>query len=332
MEDKPLISIIIVNYNGVLHLEKCLASLKKVDYDNHEIILVDNNSSDDSIEFVKNNYPKIIIIKLDKNYGFAYPNNVGAKNARGPLLLFLNNDTITTPNFVSELVKIMNSDPKIGICQSLLLKINNEVDSSGDFIDSIGVAYSSKERVRTVKEILSAKGASMIIRKDIFERLGGFDEKFFVSFEDVDLGWRCWIIGYKVVVVPASIVYHIGGQTINKMKSELAFHGIKNQISMKITNFEVKLAVKNLLLFFGIHGFKMIRVFLDYEIRGKTEIKSIEYEDKIAQKPDLKAILKSIIWIYINIQYLRKKHNHVSSTRVCTTKDLQKMNLIRSKI
>lgn len=328
MNDKPFVSIIIVNYNGISHLEKCLTSLKTVDYDNYEIILVDNNSSDNSIGSVKNNYPEIIIIKLDKNYGFAYPNNIGARSARGQLLLFLNNDTISTPNFVSELVKIMNSDPKIGICQSLLLKINGEVDSSGDFIDNIGVAYSSQERVKTVKAILSAKGASMMVQKDVFERLGGFDEKFFVSFEDVDLGWRCWIMGYKVVIVPTSIVYHVGSQTINKMKSELAFHGFKNQISIKITNFEIKLAVRNLLLFFGIHGFKMIRVFLDYKLRGKTGIKVIPYENVVAEKPNLQAILKSLIWILKNLHYLQKKYRKVNSSRVYATSDLQKFNVI----
>jgi len=330
MKDKPFVSIIIVNYNGRPHLENCLTSLKTIDYDNHEIILVDNNSSDSSIEFVKNNYPEIIMIKLDKNYGFAYPNNVGAKNARGQLLLFLNNDTITTPNFVSELVKIMNSDPKIGICQSLLLKINDEVDSSGDFIDSIGVAYSSKERVKTVKEILSAKGASMIIRKDIFERLGGFDEKFFVSFEDVDLGWRCWILGYKVLINPYSVVYHIGGQTVNKMKHEISFHGLKNQLSMKITNFEFKFAIRSILLFFVIYGFKMIRVFFDYKLFNRTSIKSTKHEDTIAQKPNSRAILMSLMWICRNFRYLKKKRKQVNSYRVYSTKELQKLNVISS--
>ena len=104
-EKAPLVSVIIVNYNGKHHLEKCLRSLSKVDYKNYEIILVDNNSSDGSIEFVKESYPSVIIKKLDKNYGFAEPNNIGAKSANGEFLLFLNNDTYVEPNFISELVK-----------------------------------------------------------------------------------------------------------------------------------------------------------------------------------------------------------------------------------
>jgi len=234
----PLVSIIIVNYNGRTLLENCFKSLAQVNYSNFETILVDNNSEDDSIQYVKENFSNTIIIKLEKNHGFAYPNNVGAKNAKGKYLLFLNNDTEVKPDFLFELVNIMEKDPKIGICQSMLLNPNGEVDSSGDFIDDIGISYSSKERVENIREILSARGASMMIRKSVFEKLGGFDEKFFVSFEDVDLGWRSWILGYKVVVVPESIVYHIGGQTIKTMNSVVSFHRLKNHLSMKITNFE----------------------------------------------------------------------------------------------
>ena len=100
----PKVSVIIVNYNGKALLEKCLESLAKVNYENFEIILVDNNSTDGTVEFVTKTYPSIIIIKLDSNRGFAEPNNIGAKIASGKYLLFLNNDTIVTPNFISEMV------------------------------------------------------------------------------------------------------------------------------------------------------------------------------------------------------------------------------------
>jgi len=179
MEKIPLVSVIIVNYNGKSNLEDCLASLTKIDYKNYEIILVDNNSTDTSVEYVKNIYPAITIIKLNDNYGFAEPNNIGAKNAKGEFLLFLNNDTKVNPNFIGEMVKVLEHDPKIAICQSLLLKPNGEVDSGGDFIDTLGRAYSSKNKVNEVKKILSARGASMMARKDSFWDLGGFDKKFF---------------------------------------------------------------------------------------------------------------------------------------------------------
>jgi len=122
MDNDTLVSIIIVNYNGRHHLEECLKSLMQVTYKKFEVILVDNNSTDGSIEFVKNNHPSIKIKKLDKNYGFAEPNNIGAKIAKGELLLFLNNDTVADPNFIQEMISVLNQDSKIAICQSLLLK------------------------------------------------------------------------------------------------------------------------------------------------------------------------------------------------------------------
>ena len=141
----PKVSIIIVNFNGKNLLEKCLNSLFKIDYDNYEVILVDNNSTDESVEFIQKNYSSIVLIQLDSNNGFAEPNNIGSKSAKGEYLLFLNNDTVVTPNFISEMIKVIENNKEIGICQSLLLKSNDTVDSSGDFIDELGVVFSSKK-------------------------------------------------------------------------------------------------------------------------------------------------------------------------------------------
>ena len=332
MVDIPFISIIIVNYNGKSHLEKCLKSLAEINYHNIEIILVDNNSSDSSLEYVKDNYPNTIILKLDKNYGFAKPNNMATKIAKGEYFLFLNNDTEVTPNFINELLTVSEADQSIAVLQSLLLKPNCEVDSSGDFIDKLGVVYNSKKIPDNVRQISSARGASMLVRRDAFEKLDGFDEKFFVSFEDVDLGWRAWILGYKVVLVPQSIVYHIGGQTIKTIKHDIAFHGFKNQISMKITNFEFPNSWYILLVFFLKYGFREIKIWFDYKLYGSTKISSTEYENNIAQNPSISIILKSIFWIIKNPQYLLTKYRKVNSQRVLKTRELIKLNIISNKL
>ncbi len=331
MPNLPLVSIIIVNFNGKTHLEKCLNSLKKVNYSNFETILVDNNSTDGSVEFVTKNYSDVIIIKLNQNKGYAEPNNIGARLAKGDYLLFLNNDTIVTPEFISEMIKVSEKDETIAMCQSLLLKPDGSVDSSGDFIDEIGVVYNSKTKSNEIREISSARGASMLVRKKVFEELGGFDEKFFVSFEDVDLGWRAWIMGYRVVMVPKSIVYHSGGQTIEMIKPEIAFHGFKNQLSMKITNFETGLAIKNMIKFFIIYGFRELRIWFDYTLRGRTSLSSTKYEFNLAPKPSFRIILKSIGWILRNQQYLSKKRKAVNSMRVLSTHDLQNRSIICNK-
>jgi len=328
----PKVSVIIVNYNGKKFLEKCLESLCKVNYENFEIIVVDNNSTDGSIELVTKNYPSIILLKLNSNKGFAEPNNIGAKIANGKYLLFLNNDTIVTPSFISEMVQVIENDKKIAICQSLLLKPDESVDSSGDFIDHLGVVYNSTKKTDEIREISSARGASMLIRKNIFDILEGFDEKFYVSFEDVDLGWRTWMIGYKVILTPKSVVYHVGSQTIKSKKPEIAFHGFKNQLAMKITNFEPPIAIRNTLLFFIRYGFRELKIWCDYKIKGTTALTATDYENKIAEKPSFKIITKSILWVLSNPKYLLKKQRQIRFSRKVSTKALMKMNIITNKI
>ena len=328
----PKVSIIIVNYNGKELLQKCLDSLLNVRYDNFEIILVDNNSTDGTVEFITKNHPSIIIIKLDSNKGFAEPNNIAAKLAKGEYLLFLNNDTIVTPNFISEMVKVMETDKKIAICQSLLLKPDGSIDSSGDFIDNLGVVYNSKTKIDEIREVSSAKGASMLVRSDIFKKLNGFDQKFFVTFEDVDLCWRSWILGYRVLIIPTSIVYHVGGITIKKLKSEIAFHGFKNQISMKITNFETRLVFKKLLIFFIKYGLRESKIWLDYSLTGTTSLTPTKYEKKIAAKPRITIILKSLFWILTNSRYLIKKHHEINTNRVLQTEKLEELGIICNSV
>lgn len=329
---QPLVSIIIVNHNGRNLLKNCLEFLSKITYSNVEIILIDNNSSDDSIAFTKENYPKVIVHKLDSNKGFAEPNNIGARLAKGKYLLFLNNDTMVTENFITELVTVIEKDETIGICQSLLLKPDGSIDSSGDFIDDLGIVYNSKTQIDTIREISSARGASMLICKNIFDKLGGFDEEFFVSFEDVDLGWRTWILGYRVVMIPKSIVYHLGGSTIKKINSNIAFHGFKNQLAMKITNFEPSLAIKNTIIFFVIYGLRELKILLDYTIFGTTKLSSTKYEENIAHKPNIKIIVKSLIWIMSNTKYLYQKQRIVNRNRVHSTHTLKKMNVLSNMV
>ena len=322
------VSVIIVNYNGKKLLEKCLESLFKVNYDNFEVIIVDNNSTDNSIDFLTNNYPSVIILKLDSNKGFAEPNNAAAKIAKGDCLLFLNNDTVVTPNFISEMIEVIKSNKKIAICQSLLLKSDSSIDSSGDFIDELGVCFNSKSTATKIQKIFSARGASMLIEKKIFDLIGGFDEKFFATFEDVDLGWRSWILGYSSVIVPKSIVYHVGGQTVNVFKNEIAFHGFKNQLAMKITNFESRLILKKLIQFFLKYGFRESKIWFDYKINGETKITPTKYESNFAAKPNFKIIFKSICWILKNFHYLRNKHIQVNKNRKISTESLIKMNIM----
>ena len=192
-----LVSIIIPHWNGIDVLSECIDSLNNTKYSNFEIIVVDNASSDDSVKWINNNHPNIIIVENDQNYGYAGGCNRGIKISQGEYIVFLNNDTIVTPDFISEMIPIIEKDDKIAICQSLLLKPDKSIDSSGDFIDHLGVVYNSTTKINDVRKISSARGASMLIRKKIFGILEGFDEKFFVS----ENAWRWSQAGYSSMFI-----------------------------------------------------------------------------------------------------------------------------------
>ena len=316
--NEPLISIIIINFNGKSFLQKCLESIYDNEYLNYEIILVDNHSDDQSVPFVKANYPKVRITSLEKNFGFAEPNNIGAKQARGNFLYFLNNDTIISKDSLKELVKSFN-DIEISIAQSLLLNEDNSIDSSGDFITTNCIAYSSQENSKTIKPIFSPRGAAFMIKKGVFWELDGFDEKFFASFEDVDLGWRAWLCGYKVVLVPKSIVHHMGGQTVKKLETEIQFHGIKNTLILSLTNFETNYSIKCL--------FSLLGLLFQKKISIKDNLKTSKRKLSI---PSFKILFRGILWIIKNSGYVRNKRNKINSKRVISTKELIRKGLIKN--
>ena len=309
-------SIIIVNYCGKSLLANCLNSLSQISYKNFEIIVIDNKSEDDSIEFLHSNYPYVKIIELNKNYGFATPNNIAAKTAKGKYLVFLNNDTSVTCDWLSELIFTMESDKTIAIGQSLLKKPSGQIESSGDFIDKRGIAYSKTEDPQGVTNILSARAASMIVRRDTFLDLGGFDENYFASFEDVEISWKAWLWGYKVVIIPTSIAYHHGGQTVKKFSKIIAFHGTKNYISLLMTHFGLKNSFKIILklLFFPL---------LKYRFKRKDSKTVSNF-----QIPDFSTILKASFWVLVNLNKIIKKRKNLQSRMVRTNDQLKEMGLI----
>lgn len=313
----PLVSIIIVNYCGKIFLKKCLESLSKTEYQNYEVIVVDNNSTDGSVEFLNKSFPEIQLIKLNKNYGFTIPNNMAAKMAKGKYLVFLNNDTIVTNTWISELIKALETDKTIVIGQSLLMKPDVSVDSSGDFVDGIGRSFSERKIPQKLRYILSARGASMMVRKDAFLELGGFDESFFASYEDVELGWKAWLWGYKVVVVPTSIVYHTGGQTVKQLSKKIAFHGVKNSISLRMTNLDWQDSIKSIIV--------MSTIIFVQKLFGISLIKNQEQRFNI---PNIGIIFNASWWILKNLGQIRKKRKLLKSRKIRTNQDLKKMGLI----
>ena len=212
------VSIIILNFNGKDYIRKCLGSVQNLNYpkDRYEIIFVDNGSIDGSIDYVTKRFKNIKIVRNEKNFGFAKGNNIGAEKAQGELIVFLNNDMVVDKEWLSSLVKCYQETPENVCCISS--KILSYDGRKIDFIDgqisfyshayqiSFGEKYDDLQLER--KPIFFPCGGSFLIDRDIYLAVGGFDDDYFAYFEDVDLGWRLWLSGYKVYFEPNSIVYH----------------------------------------------------------------------------------------------------------------------------
>lgn len=257
-----LVSIIIINWNGLRWLEDCFGSLSRQNYKNYEVIFVDNASKDESVAWVKKNYPKTKIIVNKENLGFADANNVGYKKANGKYILFLNNDTKVTKTFLTELLNVVESDKTIGAVQSkiLLMDYPDTHDSVGAFLTPTGFLYhygfGKKDSQKYNKEIelFTAKGACMMFRKDVLDAVSIdhniFDPDYFAYFEESDLCHRVWLAGYTIVYAYKSVIYHKMGATSAGMNNAfIQYHSFKNRIRTYIKNF----GIGNLILILPVH-------------------------------------------------------------------------------
>jgi GT2 family glycosyltransferase len=262
------VSVIIVNYNGAHHLKECLASLKSLDYpgDNLEVIVFDNGSTDDSIRVIKKAFSTAKIIQHEKNIGFAAPHRIAAARALGDVLAFLNNDMKVDKRWIKEGVSLLNPSQGVVCSASKILSWNGKhTDFYGGSLQYLGYADQLKDVVlRRGEDILFPCGGAMFIKKDAFVDSGCFDDDYFAIFEDVDLGWRLWVMGYRVVMAPDSVVYHKGHGTLDSRKEEKKRYLMhRNALMTIIKNYDEEnlkkvlplafvLAVKRALLFMEI--------------------------------------------------------------------------------
>lgn len=214
-----IISIVIVNLNGRDYLERCLTSLLNQDYpaDLVEIILVDNASSDDSLDLVRNQFPTVRIIENSHNTGFAPAVNQGAAAASGHYLALINNDAHADPGWLAAMVRTREAgqaDSVACVGATLLDWDGQRIDFMGGGISFYGFGYQFYHRVVAgavqldSHDILFACGGAMMVDRHLFLELGGFDDAYFAYFEDIDFGWRLWVCGYRVKLAPDAVVYH----------------------------------------------------------------------------------------------------------------------------
>jgi hypothetical protein len=217
-ERKP--SIILVVYNGMQYLPDCLTSVMAEceSYPGSEVVVVDNASSDGSDGWVAAQYPEVRLVRQQNNVGFAAGSNLGAASAHGDVLVFLNQDTKVLPGWLKALVEGLANQENIGLTTSKLLIMSQpeQIHLSGQDVLFTGMIFGRGSR-RAANEFTEAQavgavsGASFAIRRELWERLGGFDEDFFMYYEETDLSWRAWLLGYSSWVIPDSVALHDAG-------------------------------------------------------------------------------------------------------------------------
>lgn len=205
------ISVIVLTFNGLQFLKTCLPTIKKQTYKNFETILVDNNSSDGTSEFVAKHYPEIKIVKNKSNYGFPKGNNIGARQAKGEYLFFLNNDTELFPDTLEKLAEAYQAKSILSAYQ-IPARNKKLQGKTGAGMDIFGFPYTDLVNIDKTK-LFYADGAGLFLaRKDFFD-IGMFDEELFFFQEDIDLSWRARILGYKIIPCRTAKFYHYFGGT-----------------------------------------------------------------------------------------------------------------------
>ncbi len=245
-------AIVILNWNGKEFLEQFLPVLIKYTTEpNIEIIIADNDSKDDSIAFLDQNYSGIRQVLLDKNYGFAGGYNQALSQIEAKYYVLLNSDIEVTNNWLTPLIELMDSDSSIAACQPKIKSFHNRecyeyAGAAGGFIDKYGYPFcrgrilnvieADKGQYDDKKDIFWATGACMVIRADLFKKEGGFDNDFFAHMEEIDLCWRLKNKGYKIVYQPESIVYHVGGGTLPNNSPYKLYLNYRNNLFLLYKN------------------------------------------------------------------------------------------------
>ncbi|MFT8314237.1 MAG: glycosyltransferase [Clostridium sp.] len=310
MNGEKSISFIIVNYNGKHHLKECFSTLNKLNYpkDKIEYIMVDNGSKDGSVQFVKSKFKNVKIIQNKSNEGFAKPNNDAAKIAKGDYIALINNDMKIDANWLNDMVETLdscNDDSYVCVGSKILNWDGSKLDFAGGSINFYGHGYQydfgieideANKRYNEDKDILFACGGAMLIDRNIYLEIGGLDEDYFAYFEDVDLGWRLWVLGYKVRFCSKAICYHKHNSTSKKMNRNKVMRMFeRNSLFTIYKNYEEKRVYEILT------GALLMKNYKQYTERGISD------EDN----PDVLGIMD----FSTNLPLMKEKRDYIQRNR-----------------
>lgn len=240
-------AVVILNWNGRKHLEHYMPSVVENTPSQAQIIVADNGSTDDSVAFLKQSYPSVEILELDKNYGFAEGYNRALTKVDAKYYVLLNSDVEVTSGWLEPLIEMLQGDEQIAaVAPKLLSDVERSkfeyAGAAGGFIDYLGYPLcrgrilstieQDKGQYDSAREVFWASGAAFCCRAEVFHSLGGFDGDFFAHMEEIDLCWRMQLAGYKVMAEPRSVVYHLGGGTLPNESPGKLYLNYRNNLAM----------------------------------------------------------------------------------------------------
>lgn len=297
------VAVAILNYNGSDYLKNFLPSVLAYS-EEAEVFIIDNASTDDSIDIINVQYPAVKLIQLKKNHGFAEGYNLGLAKINARYFLLLNSDVEVTPHWITPMLEFLENNPEYATCQPKILDLKNRdyfehAGAAGGFIDYLGYPF-CRGRILDVLErdegqyndpldILWTSGACMLIRSETFKRVGGFDSDFYAHMEEIDLCWRIYQNGEKAICLPESKVYHLGGGTLTYGNTHKIYLNFRNSLIMLCKNLPVKDLIFVLLL----------RLVLD--ILAGLSLRSLRH---------MKAILSANWDFYTSIPHHFRKRSH----------------------
>jgi GT2 family glycosyltransferase len=302
----PLVSVIVVSYNSGKFLKRLLNSLLQTKCRNFEIIIVDNASSDGSLETISKAYVnenRLKIIKLPYNLGFSKGNNIGANAAQGKLLVFLNADIEVRPNWLHPLIQAKIQNHSIGAVQPKLMCMfeKNKYQNIGNLLDEFGFARSRADDTVEMRKAnehadVCLYGAAFMIDRELFFALGGFDPHLALNYEDSDLSWRIWLKGFRTIYCPHSVIYHAEGVSVKKIPLTVRLaYAVHNQLYVLTKNYS---GFKGLL-----KVFRLIPVFIAaaifFAIKGSFHLSF--------------SFLRGIIWYFKGFRSNWKAHLFVEN-------------------
>jgi GT2 family glycosyltransferase len=251
MTNQPKVCVVILNWNGRHYLEKFLPSLVASRWENLELIVADNSSTDDSLSFLSTHFPKVRQIRNSGNLGFAGGYNEALNQVSGDYFVLLNSDVEVTADWIAPVIQVMERDPSIAAAQPKLRAYHQReyfeyAGAAGGFLDRYGYPFCRGRIFDTLEqdtgqydaasEIFWASGAAFFIRERAWKQSGGFDADFFAHMEEIDLCWRLKNLGHRVVYCPSSVVYHVGGGTLSAENPYKTYLNFRNNLFMLVKN------------------------------------------------------------------------------------------------